>query len=150
MRYLLTCIFLVVNLSIYAQLGKKYRYKTGIKGQITDVSGMNLMPSPDAPTPKGVALATKVVICKPISMDGAIEKVLTTVPTKIIRTTYTNKKGFYNVKVPAGQYSILVKIAKGWYVSYVDGTTASPVLVKKGTFTHTDIQVSDNTAPTVQ
>jgi hypothetical protein len=150
MRYLLICIFLVVSLSFYAQSGKKYKYKTGVKGQITDVSGMNLMPSPDAPTPKGLALSTKVVLCKPITMDGAIEKVITTIPTKIIRTTYTNKNGFYKIKIPAGKYSILVKISKGWYVAYVDGTTASPILVKRGRFTLNNIQVSNNTAPTQQ
>jgi hypothetical protein len=150
MRYLLICIFFVVNLNIYAQSRKKYKYKTGIKGYITDVSSMDLMPSPDAPTPSGAALATKVMICKPITMDGTIEKYIAKVPTKIISTTHANKKGFYKVKVPAGQYTILVKTTKGWYVSYVDGTTASPVFVKKGLFTQRDIQVTNNTAPTVQ
>jgi hypothetical protein len=150
MQYLLICIFFVANLTLQAQTSKKYKHKTGIKGQITDVSGMDLMPSPDAPMPKGVPLAAKIIICKPITMDGLVENVITTVPTKIIRTTYANKNGFYKVKVPVGQYTILVKVASGWYVSHVEGTTASPIKVIRGRFTTKHIIVSNNTAEAVQ
>lgn len=144
LKYLIWLIIFMPFLA-NAQHCKKHTFRTGLIGKITIVQG-NIMPSPEITnTSNSTPLTTKIAICSLISTDALPEKIIKTIPTKVICTTTSDKNGNYCIKMAAGKYSLLVKVKDGWYVSYFDNQDLSPITITKKQVLKKDIIVKLNT-----
>lgn len=117
-----------------------------IQGTITQAIG-NLMPSPDAPIPKGMLLQTTIAFCEPLFYNGETPRdgFYANLPTKLIKETSSNNKGFYKVQLDEGKYSVFVKIKDGWYAREVNDTYVNLLVVEKGKKVVKNIDVKFNT-----
>lgn len=117
-----------------------------IQGTITQAVG-NLMPSPDASTPKGKLLQTTIAFCEPLIYNGEnpSDGLYANLPTKLVKETSSNTKGFYNVQLDEGKYSVFVKIKEGWYAREVTDTYVNLLVVEKGKKIVKNIDVKFNT-----
>lgn len=119
----------------------------GICGTILERKG-NHMPGPDKPMPKGQPVVREVVIYPVLSMDQVKtdeEGFITDVPDlKPVQTIKSDKQGkFCAYKLPAGQYSVLVREPRGLYGNNFDANgRINAQIVQPGKVTKTTIDIT--------
>lgn len=135
MKYLVLA-FTLSTLSLYAQ--------QGIKGKVEWVSG-NQMPGPDKKVSKSQPLVRKIFIYEATTTQQTTSEgvFFSNITTKLIATTKSKKNGSFKVKLPPGEYSILIKESQGLFANSFDSKNCIQcVKVKKGEFASITILVN--------
>lgn len=162
MRYSLILLLICLVFTANAQRKKSPSKKAepvanqGICGTVIEKKG-NFMPRVDSPgpykqTPKGQPVVREVVIYPVLSMDQVKtddEGFITEVPgAKPVRTVKTDKQGkFCAYRLPAGQYSVLVREPKGLYGNVFDANNRINVeTVQPGKVTKTTFEITHQAA----
>ena len=135
---------------------KKALVRQGICGIVTELKG-NHMPqvAEDGKASKssaGKPVMREVLIYVLLSMeqvemtdDGFVKEGKGIKPVRIVKTDNAGKFCAYDL--PAGQYSVLVREAKGLYASVFDGkNNLNPVVVKKNYVTKAEIAITHQAA----
>lgn len=131
--------------------------KTAVKqahsicGVVTEKRG-NQMPGPDRPQPSGRPVVRQVAVFAVLTMDqvmndesGFITDLKGAKPLQTIRSGKDGK--FCFGKLPAGQYSVLVREPKGWYANSFDAQNhLNPVAVKNGQTTKNAVEITHDAA----
>lgn len=136
MKYLLLALTFCVQV-LYAQ--------QGIKGKVEWVSG-NQMPGPGKKETKAQPIVREIYIYEATTTQQAASQGATffsDVSTKLIKTIKSKKDGNFCVKLPPGEYSVLVKEDHGLFANQFDGKGRIQCIeVKKGEFARLVIQVN--------
>lgn len=135
--------FLVITLlsSYMCIFGKK----EGIKGYVYLVKG-NQMPSPGEPLPAKNPLSTTLYIYELTNVNQVTRSephapFYSAIQTKLIKQVESNKKGYFKVKLPPGQYSIFVKKGNLFYANlFDDKNNIAPIKVEKGKFAEVEVR----------
>jgi hypothetical protein len=97
--------------------------KCGIRGYVYEVTG-NQMPSPDEPRSAPRGIRTEVFIYE---LAGQSEVVGTDRPgfykevkTRLVKKTKTNEKGYFEVFLRPGTYSVFTKVDSVFYANMFD------------------------------
>ena len=119
--------------------------KQGIEGYLYKVSG-NQMPSPDIKpaAPKGIKGSLHIYELTNISQAARKEgsPFYTSVTTRLIKKIQTNSKGYFNVQLAPGKYSIFIKKDTVLYANRFDGqNNIAPVEVKAGKMTRVELKM---------
>jgi len=119
--------------------------KQGIEGFLYKVSG-NQMPSPDIKpaAPKGIKGSLYIYELTNTSQASRKEgsSFYTSVTTRLFKKIQTNSKGYFNVQLPPGKYSIFIKKDTVLYANRFDGkNNIAPVEVKAGKMTRVDLKM---------
>ena len=118
----------------------------GIAGVVLWKAG-NLMPSPDAKTPKAKGLPVqREVYVYALTPESQTEKdgegFYQKIKTKFIKKTKTDAKGHFWVRLPVGYYSLFVKEEKGFFANaFDDAMNINPVQVERRKWTKTALVV---------
>lgn len=118
--------------------------KQGICGTVRWIEG-NQMPGPGAERSPGKGVAREILVYEVTTMTQVKQEngFYTTVPTRLVARTRSNKKGEYRLKLPPGRYSVFVKETEGLWANLFDGSGAiNPVEVQEGDFTVFHIQIN--------
>ncbi len=122
--------------------------KQGIEGYLYKVSG-NQMPSPDVKpsVPKGTK--GTIYIYRLTNVNQAVKKTgssfYTSVSTRLIKRVQTNSKGYFNVQLPSGKYSLFIKKDTVLYANRFDSqNNIAPVEVKPGKMTKVEVRMDYN------
>ena len=116
----------------------------GIRGNIYRVQG-NQMPSPDVPPPTPQPLQTTLYIYELTNISqvkkSAQASFYTSINSKAVKEVQSDKKGFFKVKLPPGQYSLFIKKDSLFYANlFDDKNNIAPITVKKGQYTTVDVK----------
>src|SRR5688572_5824198 len=118
--------------------------RQGIEGHIYRVQG-NQMPSPDikpgAPPPMQTTLYIYELTNRNQAVSAGEVSFYRTFRTKLVKTVVSDKKGYFKVKLPAGQYSLFIKKDDLFYANISDDKdNLSPVTVSAGKYTKMDVK----------
>lgn len=148
MRHLSVILFLLVGwlLGNCAQKNFSQTIRQGICGTVVVKRG-NHMPSPDSPPPKGQPVEREILIFPLLNRsqvevgdNGFINSVGDAKP---IATVLSDKAGNFCVKLPVGQYSVIVKEPKGLYANLFDAkNNIFPVQVRKNSRSTVDVAIT--------
>jgi len=123
---------------------KNKQISQGIEGQITRVTG-NQMPMKGRPAQKGKGIITDVFIYAATTVQQAQGQMplFTHISGKPVAQTKSNSTGHYKVALPAGKYSVFVKIGEQFFASETDGQgILNPVEVTTGQVVKRDVTVN--------
>ena len=134
--------FLVISLlsSYMCIFGKK----EGIKGYVYLVKG-NQMPSPGEPPPLRQGLQTTVYVYE-LTNVNQVKRVehssfYSAINTKLIKEIRSDKKGYFKVKLPPGDYSVFIRKDSLFYANLFDGNNnIAPVKVSKGKWVELELK----------
>lgn len=139
---------LAFSLSVVATRQDAGCGKSGIRGQVYQVSG-NQMPSPDDPPapPKGVQTTLyiyELTNIGQVSRQGQ-SAFYASIGTKLVREVATKADGSYLVKLKPGWYSLFVKKDSLFFSSQFDSNNnIHPVEVREGVMTEDEFRVNYN------
>ena len=140
-------VFLLLLVSAFTACAQKGRLKKGSTHKLVAMQGIcgtvvekrgNYMPSPDSPrtNPGGTPVEREVLIFPVLNMsqvdagdNGFINSVRDAKPVKTVKS---GKDGKFCVRLPVGQYSVMVQEPKGLYANLSDTqNNIFPVTVQK-------------------
>ncbi|MBC8153962.1 MAG: hypothetical protein H7Z72_13715 [Bacteroidetes bacterium] len=136
---------------------RKKTAKTAVKhshsicGTVTEKRG-NQMPGPDRPQPPGQPVVRQVAVFAVLTMEQVVSDesgfITDLKGAKPLQTIRSGKDGkFCFGKLPAGQYSVLVREPKGWYANSFDAQNhLNPVAVKSGQTTKNIVEITHDAA----
>lgn len=120
----------------------------GITGIITEQTG-NQMPMKGAPRPNPKGILTTVFVYEPtnlkqVKQDGT-SPVYTEISTKMIASAQTDSTGHFTIALPAGSYSVFVKLGSAFYANMFDASNNIALFaVEEGKLTTVNLKVSNN------
>ena len=119
--------------------------KQGIEGHVYRISG-NQMPSPDIKPAKPAGISTTLYIYELTNLNQTVKQdhspFYSAILTRLVKQSESGKDGYFKVNLPAGRYSIFVKIDSLYFANLLDGNNnISPVTVLPNTMTKIDIKV---------
>jgi hypothetical protein len=122
LRFWLALMPLVTTSGIKISISKDS--SQGIEGYIYRISG-NHMPSPGVKParPKGIKTTLyiyPVTNLNQVSRQGNSSFYMS-IQTKLIRKVKSDTSGYFNVKLPTGEYSLFVKVDSLYYSNLFDG-----------------------------
>ena len=151
-------VFLLVVVTAFTACAQKGRLKKGSTHKLVAMQGIcgtvvekrgNYMPSPDSPraNPGGAPVEREVLIFPLLNMsqvdmgdNGFINSVRDAKPVKTVKS---GKDGKFCVRLPVGQYSVMVQEPKGLYANLSDShNNINPVRVEKGKKTTARVEIS--------
>ena len=120
------------------------KLKQGICGTILLQQG-NQMPAPGRKLSVGQPVAREILVYQLTNInetktDGTV---FTGIKTALTAKTRSNAKGYFELKLPVGKYSVFVQEQEGLYANYFDGKgNISPVEVLKDSVTKRNISIN--------
>ena len=119
------------------------KLKQGIEGKVFWIAG-NQMPGPDRPPTPQVGVKREIFIYEKIRASEAelVNGFFVRVPSRLILQAESKTDGSFRVKLPPGEYSVLVKEPGGLYANLFDQDNfINPVSVKLKTFSWLTIAI---------
>lgn len=119
--------------------------KQGICGTILLQQG-NQMPGPGRTLSAGQPVEREVLVYQltNVSQVQSSGTIFTGIKTAFVAKTHSNAKGYFELKLPAGKYSVFVQEQEGLYANYFDGKgSINPVEVVKDSVTKRNITISN-------
>ena len=122
--------------------------KQGIEGYLYKVSG-NQMPSPDKKPAPPLGIKGTLYVYELTNVSQAVKKpgssFYSSVSTKLIKKVQTNNKGYFNIQLAAGRYSVFIKKDSVLYANRFDTqNNITPVEVKAGKMTKVEMRMDYN------
>ena len=123
---------------------------TGVSGYVREATG-NQMPDPSRPLPEPAPLKAMVYIYEltPASQTERIgsSSIFRRVNTRLVDSVNSDSKGYYQVDLPAGIYSMFIKRDEGLFASISDDkNNINPFTVENGKVTRLDVVVNNKAA----
>ncbi len=121
------------------------KLKQGICGTILLQQG-NQMPGPGRKLSAGQPVAREVLVYQLTNTNQAQSSgtIFTGIKTALVAKTRSNAKGYFELKLPAGKYSVFVQEQEGLYANYFDGQgNLNPVEVIKNSVTNRNITINN-------
>lgn len=142
---ILSLVVGVISMSCHTQ--KWSDITTGVSGYVSQTTG-NQMPDPNEPvsTPPALEATVYVYELTPVSRTERIgsSAVFLKVNTRLIDSVASDKKGYYQLALPAGVYSLFVKRDNGYFANSFDGeNNVNPITVEDGKVTRLDVVVNN-------
>lgn len=137
-------MLIIISAALFALSNPVNAQKQGICGKVIWTSG-NQMPGPGLKSSKSAGIVREVYIYEATSTTKVTEAggFYSSVQTKLIKKVKTKKDGTFNVKLPAGTYSVFVKEEQGLWANIFDGQgIINPVTVAAKTCTQFTINVN--------
>lgn len=129
----------------FISLKPSQKIKQGICGIILLKQG-NQMPSPGRAPSSGQPVIRDIAIYKLTNLSEAKNNggVFTEVKTVCVAKTTSNAKGYFEVALPAGQYTVFIVEKEGLYANNFNGKgSINTVEVLKNSVTRKDISISN-------
>ncbi len=122
--------------------------RQGIEGYLYKVSG-NQMPSPDTKPAAPRGIKGTLYIYSLTNVNQAVKKTgssfYSSVSTRLVKKVQTNSKGYFNVSVAPGKYSLFIKKDTVLYANRFDSeNNIAPVEVKPGKMTRVEMRMDYN------
>ncbi len=120
----------------------------GLSGRVTEIKG-NQMPMVGAEKPSPKGLQTIVYVYEPthisqVSRNASSPTIYTTIKTKLVASVNTDSTGAYKISLPAGNYSVFVKLGNGYFANLFDTeNNISLFKVEEGKLTKANITVNN-------
>ncbi len=158
MKYLIISLLVLVGaLTVHAQ--KHARRKAtkpiafqGICGTVVERRG-NYMPSPDSPRPNtGGTPVVREVLIFPLLNSSQVDAgengfIRSVREAKPVKTVMSGSNGTFCVRLPVGQYSVVVREPKGLYANLSDSqNNINPVGIGKGKKARITVEISHQAA----
>jgi hypothetical protein len=142
---ILSLLFVFINMSCNTR--KWSEIDTGISGFVRQAVG-NQMPDPNEPRPAPAVFETTVYVYELTPVTKTVRMgtspIFTKIETKLIDSVDTDKKGYYQFKLPPGNYSVFVKQEGHFFASiFDDKNNANPVKVEQGKVSALDVVVNN-------
>lgn len=140
-------LFLFLLMSCIA-LKPNQKTKQGICGTVLLKQG-NQMPGPGRIASPGQAVVREIAIYQLTNLSEAKTNgtYFTGIKTACVAKTSSNGRGYFEVALPAGQYSVFVVEKEGLYANYFNGKgSINPVEVLKDSLIRKDIYISHKAA----
>jgi hypothetical protein len=144
-KYLFT-LLLISSSSISCSTMKHQPNYGTIEGHIYNATG-NQMPGPGKDLQPNKGAVREIWIFEPTAEKQVTgtSPLFNTLSTKSIAHTTSDSTGHYQIKLPAGRYSIFIKESSGYFAAESDGTgILNPVEVSIGHTTTKDITITLN------
>lgn len=127
--------FIILYLLLLACSSAQQRQ--GIKGQVLLISG-NQLPDPENIKRAHYGVQRELVIYELTTTSQVTQNVdgfFTDIETKLITTLKTKADGSFKLRLPPGEYSVLVKEEGGFYGNLFDKNNAiNPIIVKENEY----------------
>lgn len=143
MRNILSLMMLLLFSVITQKPAQKI--KQGINGTILLKQG-NQMPSPGRAASAGQPAIRQILIYQLTNISDVKNNngIFTGIKTALVAKTSSNAKGYFEVDLPVGQYSVFVLEKEGLYANYFNGKgSINPVEVLPDSVTRTAIYISN-------
>jgi hypothetical protein len=117
--------------------------KQGISGKVFWLSG-NQMPSPSLGATPQQGAAREIFIYKIATVNDATQNgnFFGDVKTELVGKTFSDYEGSFKIKLPPGEYSVLVKEPQGLFANSLDkDNKINAVVVKPGKFSWVTINI---------
>lgn len=117
--------------------------KQGISGKVFWLSG-NQMPSPALNSTPQQGAAREIFIYKITSVNDATQNgnFFSDMKTELVGKTFSDYEGSFKIKLPPGEYSVLVKEPQGLFANSFDKENKiNAVVVKPGKFSWVTINI---------
>lgn len=142
---ILSLVFTFLFMSCHPQ--KWSDISTGVSGYVRQSAG-NQMPDPNEPvsTPQALQAMVYVYELTPVSRTERIgtSSVFQKIHTRLIDSVSSDKKGYYQLDLPAGTYSLFIKRDNVFFAnSFDDKNNVNPFTVEGGKVTKLDIVVNN-------
>lgn len=121
------------------------KLKQGICGTILLLQG-NQMPGPGRKLPAGQPVTREVLVYQLTNTSQAQSNgtIFTGIKTALVAKTHSNSKGYFELELPEGKYSVFVLEPEGLYANYFDGKgSINPVEVIKNSVSRKDIFITN-------
>lgn len=121
------------------------KLKQGICGNILLQQG-NQMPGPGRKLSVGQPVMREVLVYQltNISQTQSSNTVFTGIKTALVAKIRSNVKGYFELSLPVGKYSVFVQEQQGLYANYFDGKgNINPVEVLKDSISLKNISISN-------
>ncbi len=142
----LAILSVVVIASAMGRKEKKAAVQTGVKGKVEIHEG-NFMPMTD-PKSSGNGKVTpgagrRVRLHEPLKVEGLMSAKRDSIPSVLVAETVCDKNGEFVLPARAGQYSIFVEDAGGWYFNGFSGDgIQGSVTVEEGKLSEIVIKIT--------
>jgi hypothetical protein len=122
--------------------------KTGIEGYVYKVAG-NQMPSPDIKPAAPQGMKAVISIYELTNINQARQKsgspFFSSISTKLVKQVETNKKGYFKVKLPPGDYSLFIQKDSLFYANQFDSkNNILPVTVRHKKMSKVELRMDYN------
>ena len=121
------------------------KIKQGICGTVFLKQG-NQMPGPGRVLSAGQPISREIAIYQLTNISDVKNNngIFSGIKTALVAKTTSNTKGYYEVALPAGQYSVFVIEKEGLYANSFNGKgSINPVEILPDSLTHKDIYISN-------
>lgn len=121
---------------------------TLLQGHIYYVSG-NQMPGPGKTPGKSRGVKRDIFIYQPTTSTGVTGQMplFSKISTRLVARTQSNASGYYQVKLPAGKYSVFIREEGGYFAAEADGEGhLNPVTISAGKAITKDFNITLNAA----
>ncbi len=125
-------------------LNTSQKVKQGICGTVLLKQG-NQMPSPGRAPSSGQPVVREIAIYKLVNLSEVNNNggIFTGVKTVCVAKTNSNAKGYFEVALPPGQYTVFTVEKEGLYANNFNGKgSINPVEVLKDSVTRSNISIS--------
>ena len=116
----------------------------GIEGEVRWFEG-DLMPGPDKPPAKGIAVKREVCIYRLTRTTQAEihdQVFFRSVETQLVRRKWTDKEGRFSIRLKPGSYSVFIMEPQGLFANRFSGDGyINPVEVRENTVTELMIRI---------
>jgi hypothetical protein len=139
---LLVILVLVGMGPVLGQKNQK-KLKQGIEGKVFWIAG-NQMPGPDRPPTPQVGVKREILVYEKVRASEATQQngFFVHVPGRVVAQVESKPDGSFRVKLPPGEYSVLVKEQGGLFANLFDQDNfINPVSVKPKTFSWLTIAI---------
>lgn len=122
--------------------------KQGIYGTVLLKQG-NQMPAPGRKLSPGQPVIREIVVYRLTNINDVknTEGIFSAIKTALVARTRSNAKGYFELALPVGQYSVFVVEKEGLYANYFNGKgSINPVEVLKDSLISKDIIISNKAA----
>lgn len=121
------------------------KLKQGIYGTVLLKQG-NQMPAPGRKLSPGQPVIREIAVYQLTNVSDVKNDngIFSAIKTASVAKTRSNAKGYFELALPVGQYSVFVVEKEGLYANYFNGKgSISPVEVLKDSLTQKDIYISN-------
>jgi hypothetical protein len=146
------CLFLLTSCKAQKELSSN-QWRQGIEGYVQEYAG-NFMPMLNRRTnqlsvPHPKPLAATVYIYAATNLKDVIQinhsPIYSAVNTKLITTAQSDSTGYFKVNLPAGKYSVFIKLNGNFYAnSFDEKNNIALVVVNKKVFTKITVKANAN------
>ncbi|WP_158825160.1 carboxypeptidase-like regulatory domain-containing protein [Mucilaginibacter lacusdianchii] len=117
-----------------------------LQGHIYNLSG-NQMPGPGRPKSRGRGVVKDIYVYQATTTTQATGNMplFTKISSRLAAHTRSDSTGRYQVKLPAGKYSVFIKETNGYFAAEADGEGhLNPVIITNGQTTTRDVTITLN------